>query len=147
MLILTRQVDDRIIIRVPGLNDPITIMVVEITRYKGCPQVKLGIAAPKYVAVHREEIDNHPEGTMTIERWKSIARTLSYARTGVNAVMLPDIHDDDYLSGLMDEMEYDLDSVSRNLERAAEYVESKIKEETDATRPTGNDGTASPADR
>ncbi len=47
MLILTRKIGEAI-----AINDNITIKVLEI---RG-GQVKLGIEAPSYVAVHREEI-------------------------------------------------------------------------------------------
>jgi len=52
MLILTRGVDQTIVIRVPG-QQPITVMVVAIRD----DQVKLGISAPRDVAVHRSEVD------------------------------------------------------------------------------------------
>jgi len=47
LLILTRKVGEAV-----SIGDDIQISVVEI---KGA-QVKLGISAPKYVEVHREEI-------------------------------------------------------------------------------------------
>ncbi len=51
MLILTRKLDETIII---GDNADITIKVLGVRGN----QVKLGIDAPKDVAVHREEIFN-----------------------------------------------------------------------------------------
>ncbi len=47
MLVLSRKKDEKIII-----GDSITLMVVEIRGDK----VRLGIEAPKEVAVHREEV-------------------------------------------------------------------------------------------
>ena len=47
MLVLTRKKDEKIII-----NDNVVVMVVEI---RG-DRVRLGIEAPKDVAVHREEV-------------------------------------------------------------------------------------------
>lgn len=52
MLVLTREVDQTIVIRPPG-QTPITVMVVSIRD----GQVKLGITAPREVAVHRSEVD------------------------------------------------------------------------------------------
>jgi carbon storage regulator len=47
VLILTRKKDEKIII-----NDNITITIVELDNN----QVKLGIEAPEWIEVHREEI-------------------------------------------------------------------------------------------
>ena len=47
MLILTRRISESIVI-----GPDITVVVLGV---KGC-QVRLGIAAPKEVAVHREEV-------------------------------------------------------------------------------------------
>jgi len=58
MLILTRKIDEKIII-----NDNITITLVEING----KQVKLGIEAPKNIGVDREEIFNKKKG---IKKWK-----------------------------------------------------------------------------
>ena len=49
MLILTRKLDETI-----KIGDDITIRIVGINR----SQVKIGIDAPKNIAVHREEIYN-----------------------------------------------------------------------------------------
>lgn len=60
MLVLTRKVNESIMI-----GDDIKITVVEV---KG-DQVKLGISAPKRVAVHREEVylEIKKENTMAAE--------------------------------------------------------------------------------
>ena len=47
MLILTRKIGEAI-----AINDNITVTVIEM---KG-GQVKLGIEAPRHVAIHREEV-------------------------------------------------------------------------------------------
>ncbi|GAJ97534.1 MULTISPECIES: carbon storage regulator CsrA [Geomicrobium] len=47
MLVLTRKVDDAIMI-----GDDIELKVISIEK----DQVKLGIAAPKHVSIHRKEI-------------------------------------------------------------------------------------------
>jgi carbon storage regulator len=50
MLVLTRSVGERLIIN----NGEITLSVLEV---KG-NQVRIGIEAPRHIAVHREEIYN-----------------------------------------------------------------------------------------
>lgn len=57
MLILTRKQDEKIVITTPdGIR--ITVMVVAIRGDK----VRLGIEAPKDVAIHREEIQAAIDG-------------------------------------------------------------------------------------
>jgi len=53
MLILARGIDQKIIISPKDANYEIIVQVLAIE--KG--QVKIGISAPKDVAVHREEVD------------------------------------------------------------------------------------------
>lgn len=62
MLILTRRISEKIMIA-----DDITVTVLDI---KGC-QAKIGITAPKEVAVHREEVKQRidariPRGTKNV---------------------------------------------------------------------------------
>lgn len=52
MLILTRKVDDAIVIEVEGQSEPITIKVTEISP----SQVRLGIDAPKGCKIWRSEL-------------------------------------------------------------------------------------------
>ena len=59
MLVLTRSVGERLIIN----NGEIKLNVLEI---KG-NQVRIGIEAPKHVAVHREEIFNRIKAEETEE--------------------------------------------------------------------------------
>ena len=59
MLILRRQVGERIIIRGPGLIAPITLTIVDIM--KG--YTRLGIDAPRTMSVVREEL---------LERYESL---------------------------------------------------------------------------
>ena len=57
MLVLTRMQNEKIVITTPdGIR--ITVMVIAIRGDK----VRLGIAAPKDVAVHREEVQNQIDG-------------------------------------------------------------------------------------
>jgi carbon storage regulator len=57
MLVLTRMRDEKIVITTPdGIR--ITLMVIAIR----CDKVRLGIEAPKDVAVHREEVQNQIDG-------------------------------------------------------------------------------------
>ena len=57
MLVLTRMQDEKIVITTPdGIR--ITVMVIAIRGDK----VRLGIEAPKDVAVHREEVQNQIDG-------------------------------------------------------------------------------------
>lgn len=52
MLLLTRRIGETIIIEIPGATVEVTVMGMQ------GGQVRLGITAPKYVPVHREEIHN-----------------------------------------------------------------------------------------
>jgi carbon storage regulator len=57
MLVLTRMQNEKIVITTPdGIR--ITVMVIAIRGDK----VRLGIEAPKDVAVHREEVQNQIDG-------------------------------------------------------------------------------------
>ena len=57
MLVLTRMQEEKVIITTPdGIR--ITLMVIAIRGDK----VRLGIEAPKDVAVHREEVQNQIDG-------------------------------------------------------------------------------------
>lgn len=57
MLVLSRKADESIIVRLPG-GDIITFCVVEIRGDK----VRIGITAPKEIAVHRQEVYNQIHG-------------------------------------------------------------------------------------
>jgi carbon storage regulator CsrA len=52
MLVLRRNVDERVIIRAPGLSEPIIVHVLD----RGNGKVGLGITAPQCVRIDREEI-------------------------------------------------------------------------------------------
>lgn len=51
MLVLERQIWQSIVIKVPGLDEPIRVTVV-----RDGPKPKLGIEAPKEVVILRDEI-------------------------------------------------------------------------------------------
>lgn len=53
MLVLKRNIGESLIVRGPGLIAPITVVVLGVN--KG--QVRLGINAPRTMAVVREELD------------------------------------------------------------------------------------------
>lgn len=57
MLVLARKEEERIIIRVPGRKEPITLKVLEIRPDK----VRLGLVADQEVTIDREEVDNKKE--------------------------------------------------------------------------------------
>ena len=57
MLVLTRMQDEKIVITTPD-EIRITVMVIAIRGDK----VRLGIEAPKDVAIHREEVQNQIYG-------------------------------------------------------------------------------------
>lgn len=59
MLVLSRHRDEKVIVQVPGTNDVIEIMVVDIRGDK----VRLGVQAPKNYPVHREEVLERIEET------------------------------------------------------------------------------------
>jgi len=57
MLVLTRRVDEKIIITTP--NETIEVMIADINGR----HVKVGVKAPKHIPIHREEIfDKIQEG-------------------------------------------------------------------------------------
>ena len=60
MLILQRHIEESIIIRVPGTEQAITVMVAAISGGKngGDPVVKLGFSAPQGVLILRSELDS-----------------------------------------------------------------------------------------
>ena len=64
MLVLSRKKNESVVI-----NDNITIVVVEIRGDK----VRLGIEAPKDVAVHRKEIYDAIQRTSRAERFEELA--------------------------------------------------------------------------
>jgi|APGre2960657404_1045060.scaffolds.fasta_scaffold00049_21 carbon storage regulator CsrA len=53
MLVLSRKKDEQIIVRVPGLEEPITLTIVRIDNRN---KVRIGIEAPKKVMVLRSEL-------------------------------------------------------------------------------------------
>jgi carbon storage regulator len=55
MLVLTRKTNESIVISIPGVPEPITVMVVEIRHGN---MVRLGIQAPKEISVHRREVQD-----------------------------------------------------------------------------------------
>lgn len=52
MLVLSRKIDEKVMIEVPGLDGTITLTVVKIERSK----VRMGIDAPQCVSVLRHEL-------------------------------------------------------------------------------------------
>ena len=52
MLVLSRHRDEEVIVVVPGTNDVIKFMIVDIRGDK----VRVGIEAPKNYPVHRKEV-------------------------------------------------------------------------------------------
>lgn len=52
MLVLSRKKSEEIIVELPGMPDPLRIMVVEVRGDKA----RIGIEAPLSVAVHRLEV-------------------------------------------------------------------------------------------
>ena len=60
MLVLTRREEQSIVIRVPGVHEPIVVMVLSVRRRGHSTNgVRLGIAAPRSVVVDREEVDDN----------------------------------------------------------------------------------------
>lgn len=53
MLVLSRKKDEKVLLRVPGLDDEIEITVVRIDAHR----IRIGINAPKEVNVLRSELD------------------------------------------------------------------------------------------
>lgn len=54
MLVLSRKKDEKVLLRVPGLDDDIEITVVRIDTHR----IRIGINAPKEVNVLRSELDS-----------------------------------------------------------------------------------------
>lgn len=52
MLVLSRKINETIVISPPGVEPPITVTVVDIEQGK----VRLGIVAPRTIPVHRSEV-------------------------------------------------------------------------------------------
>ena len=55
MLVLSRKLNEIIVLKVPGLAELLQVQVVEIRGDK----VRLGITAPQEVAIHRLEVQEH----------------------------------------------------------------------------------------
>lgn len=53
MLVLSRFKDERIVIQIPGMEEPVYVQIVDV---RGDRKVRLGIEAPIEVSVHREEV-------------------------------------------------------------------------------------------
>ena len=60
MLVLSRKKDEKILLKLPGMQEPIAITVVRIDNNN---RVRLGIEASKDVVVLRSELEDHPVST------------------------------------------------------------------------------------
>jgi carbon storage regulator CsrA len=63
MLVLSRKKDEKIILKVPGVND-ISLTVVKIDSQN---RVRIGIDADKAVVVLRAELEEGPQALVTTE--------------------------------------------------------------------------------
>lgn len=86
MLILTRKIDDSIIIEVEGQAEPIEIKITEMS----ASQVRLGITAPKGCRIWRSELmqtvqSNRQAATTDVpaERMRDILKNISGAEGGL----------------------------------------------------------------
>ena len=63
MLVLSRKKDETILLKLPGVQEPIAITVVRIDNNN---RVRLGIQASKDVIVLRSELENTPNTSKNI---------------------------------------------------------------------------------
>jgi carbon storage regulator CsrA len=55
MLVLSRKIDERIMLTIPGFDD-VVITIVDIRTHDGTPKVRVGIDAPESIRIMREEV-------------------------------------------------------------------------------------------